>query len=127
MTNRPRWLVICLDTLAAAALLCGLGMLLPRSMRNGADVSVCLLLVAAIALWSGVRAASVRELCVRGAGFCGLLATVPAVGLVIARLRDTGHISRRVVAGILTIYILGFVSCIVFILLGLISRTLRRQ
>jgi hypothetical protein len=91
-------------------------------MRGGADLSIVLLVCAAIAVWSGIRASNVRELCHRAIVFCGILSTIPVIGLVIARLRDTGYISRRVFAGILATYTMGLVATGIFVVLGLAAR-----
>jgi hypothetical protein len=80
-----------------------------------------------IALWFGVRASSTSELCVRGFVFCGIPATIMVIGLVVARLKDPGYISSRVVAGIFTMYALDVAASAAFILLGLISRAIHRE
>jgi hypothetical protein len=127
MSKTPMWLRILAETAAAGILLWGAGEIMPRSMRHGTDVLVALAIFGAFALWSGARVSSVRELCVRAAVLCGGFSTILVVALVSHDLKNTGHLSAHTVPNIFFAYTVGGAAAVVFILLGLTSRAVRRR
>jgi hypothetical protein len=93
--------------------------------HHGADVWVSVVIFGVIAAWSGLRATTIAELCVRATAFSGLFASAFAISLMVTRLNDIGHLTRGDAVGISFPFVVGAAASGMFVLLGLMARVFR--